>query len=105
MGEYAPPLIIPLLGKYLWDFFGDLNSSISRIDDGVCKLIPPSEYSAFFELSGLLITPIEYDILKAMDRVYCDEVNKELQSQRNKREERMKAEQEAAKAKNRTRRR
>jgi hypothetical protein len=83
---------VPNEGKYLWEWFGRLNNSVSRIHDGVCKLIPPSEYLAWSALTGALITPEEYDILQAMDAVYCEETNKELKSQRMKREEEMKRE-------------
>lgn len=106
MGEKTtPPFIIPEHGKYLWDWFGSLNTSISRIEDGFCKPLPPSECCAWFNLSGVLVSPKEYDILQAMDAVYCDETNKELKSQRLKREEEQKRQVEEARSKQGSRRR
>lgn len=103
MGEFTPPLIVPELGKYLWDWYGQINSAVSRIHDGVCKLIPPSEYLAWFTLSDVLVSPKEYDILQSMDIVYCEETNKEFQSQRNKREEEMARQVEEARQKGKKR--
>lgn len=104
MGVDSPPFFLPENGRYLWNWFGRLNTSYSRIHDGVCKLIPPSEFYAWSELTGVLVSPEEYDILQAMDIAYCEETNKELQSVRAKREEEMKRQVEEAKAK-RSRRR
>lgn len=87
MGLETPPFVIPDHGQYLWDWFSNLNSAVSRIRDGVCRLIPPSEYFAHFKMSGLLVSPEEYATLQAMDKAYCEETNKELRSLQAKREE------------------
>lgn len=99
MGVLSPPFYVPESGKYLWNWFGQINGSISRIHDGVCRLIPPSEFYAWSKLTGVLVSPEEYAILQTMDKAYCDETNKELQSLRTKREEEMKQQVEEAKVK------
>ena len=105
MGEITPPLVVPHDGKYIWDWFGAINNAVSRIEDGFCKPIPPSEYIAWISLSGLLVTPTEYGILQAMDAIYCEEVNKELRSARSKREDEQRRQAEEARSKQRSRRR
>lgn len=92
VGEYTPEFILPFKGRYLWDWYSSLNESISRIFDGNCRLIPPSELHAWSVITGNLVYPIEYDILKAMDVAYCDEINKEIASLHSKREENQKKE-------------
>lgn len=88
LGEMTPLFIVPEVGLYLWNIFIDMNSSISRNHDGYYSLIPPSEYLAYLKLTGLLIYPFEYDILKEMDLAYCNELNLE----ENKRREQMQEE-------------
>lgn len=57
-------------------------------------MIPPSEYVSWSEMTGNVVRPIEYDILKSMDRVFCEETNAEIQANRAKREEQLKREAE-----------
>lgn len=87
MGEFTPEFNIPTAGKYLWDIYFSLHDSVSRSTEGIYHLIPPSEYEAWFRLTDILVYPIEYDILVAMDRAYCFEANKELEDVRSRREE------------------
>jgi hypothetical protein len=79
----VPLFYIPEAGKYLWDWFRELNFSVTRIKDGQCCLIPPSEVLAWINLTGTIIYPSEYDILRAMDHEYCSEINKELRAMYN----------------------
>lgn len=88
VGVYTPPFEIPEDGIYLWNWFIDINNSVSRIDfNGYYCLIPPSEFLAWSTLTGNALYPEEYDILRNMDAVYCKEVNAEIQSKRAKEEE------------------
>lgn len=87
VGEYTPSFILPKEGKYIWEWFVSLNESVTRISEGSCKRIPPSEYLAWVELTGNIVYPWEYDIMVAMDNAFCDETNKEFQNLRSKQEE------------------
>lgn len=80
----SPDFEIPSEGVYLWDWFISLNESIFRVKDGFYHIIPPSEYKAWSEMTGNLITPVEYDILKSMDIVFCKELNSDIEYNRNK---------------------
>lgn len=82
MGEYTPDFIIPEHGIHLWEWFKDLNHVASHATDGECKPILPSEYNAWLQLTGNIVNSVEYDILKAMDLAYCEEMNLELRSRR-----------------------
>lgn len=73
-----------------------LNNSINRNLEGSYKLIPPSEYEAWCRLTGTLVYPSEYDILCAMDRMYCEEANKELEDYRSRKYEEQQREVEQA---------
>lgn len=104
VGVYTPAFEIPEEGFYLWMWFQDLNSSITRIDfNGYYCLIPPSEYLAWSKLTNQSLYPEEYDILKAMDSIYCKELNAEINSKRSRDEERRKMELERKSAKSRRR--
>jgi hypothetical protein len=99
VGEHTPPFSIPSSGKYLWEWFNSLNNSISRIQKGVCYLMPPSEIMAWSELTGNIVYSEEYDIISSMDRSYCEETNKEFISMRSKQEEEQKRQVEEARNK------
>lgn len=92
---FTPPLIINDYAQYLWEWFHDLSSSVSRVQDGICKLIASSEYLAWAELSGNIVLDDEYAILRAMDRVYCREMNAEFEAYRARQRERQEAERKA----------
>lgn len=87
VGEFAPELNIPSDGYYIWEWFIDLNNAVSRIKDGICYMIPPSEYLAWCKLTGNIVYPVEYDILKSMDEVFCRETNLEIESVRSRQQE------------------
>lgn len=84
VGIASPDFNLPTEGLYLWQWYQDVNSSVSRTRDGYYFLIPPSEYLAWSKLTGNLINPTEYDILKAMDEAFCSEVNKEIKAKQEK---------------------
>jgi hypothetical protein len=74
----SPPLEIPSVGAYLWEWYFDLSQRLRRVRDGVCEPIPPSEYEAWQRITGNIVYRHEYAILWAMDAAYCDEMNTEL---------------------------
>ncbi len=69
---------MPPVAQQLWDWYFEVDERISRIDDGVCKMIPPSEWLAWAQLTGNIVYSWEYDILAAMDSAYCAGVNGEI---------------------------
>lgn len=87
VGEITPSLSIPYAGEHLWDIFHTLNRCVHRVIEGYYRLIPPTEYEAWFRLTRTLVYPTEYDILCSMDRIYCEEANKELEDLRSRRED------------------
>lgn len=96
VGVYTPPFEIPEDGIYLWNWFIDLNNSVSRVDfNGYYCLIPPSEFLAWSTITGNGLYPEEYDILKSMDAVYCKETNADIQSKRAREDEARKREMKA----------
>lgn len=74
----SPPLEIPNAGKYLWELFTQLSNAIHRIDfNGYYYNLQPSEIIAWCKLTSTDITGREYDIISAMDNVFCKELNKD----------------------------
>lgn len=71
----------------MWDIHQRIIHAVPRIHDGYYHIIPPSEFEAWFRLTGTLVYTWEYDILVGMDAVYCDEANKELEDLRERRTE------------------
>lgn len=69
---------VPEAGQHLWNWFFDIDDRMSRITDGVCARIPPSEWLAWQQMTREIVYPREYDILAAMDRAYCAAVNVEI---------------------------
>lgn len=92
--ELSPPLIIPPIGAYIWQWYHSLSARLRRVRDGVCEPIPPSEFAAWVSVTQTIIYPWEYNIISAIDDAYCDEMNKELKDYRARQDEAMK---EAAK--------
>ncbi len=88
---------MPEQGLYLWQWFQQISDSCQRIIEGICKPIPPSEFVAWQTMTGIVVNPVEYDILTTMDRVFCSETNIELQNARVRWEEKRKQEMDAAK--------
>lgn len=101
IGEFTPDFKIPETGKYLWDIHRDISSSVSRTNDGWYRLISPVEFQAWFNLTRAIVYPTEYDILCAMDRVFCEEANKELEDVRSKKEDEQKRQMEKMKKRKR----
>lgn len=73
-----PEFEIPLAGEYLWDWFIRLSNVIHRVDfNGYYYNLPPSEIIAWCKLKHWDITADEYDVISAMDNVFCNELNKD----------------------------
>ena len=104
VGIYTPKFEIPENGFYLWEWFNELSNSVSRIDfNGYYCCIPPSEFLAWSTLTGNNLTSEEYEILKAMDSVFCKELNAEITSKRAREDDARKREMEAKSARVRRR--
>ena len=67
--------------------------------EGICHPIPPTEFKAWVEITNNIVKPVEFDILFEMDRMFCQEVNLELRSEREKQEDKMKRQAEQARKK------
>ena len=94
LDHYTPPFEIPKDGQYIWNWFREISAIASNVSDGFYKPIPPSEYLAWQQLTENIVYPWEYDIMFAMDAVYCDEMNKEIQSRQQARLDRKEREAE-----------
>jgi len=81
-GKESPELIITAQWQYLWDWYEALSAGVGRAVDGVCNPIPWSEFLAWSSVSGVVVHPSEYAILRAMDAVFCEEMNKEFSDYR-----------------------
>lgn len=74
----------------LWEWYFDLSSSIRRVKQGVCEPISLTEMKAWVEITGTIVTLDEFSILRAMDKAYCSEMNKELSDYHERQKEAMK---------------
>lgn len=92
--EITPDFRIPPNGSHIWEWFKEISAVASPVFEGFYRRIPPSEYLAWQQLTGNIVYPVEYDILFAMDGVFCDEMNAEIQSRRTIQQERLKKEAE-----------
>lgn len=77
-GVEAPIFSIPQTGRYLWDWYFDLSDSLRRVRGNVCEPFPPSEFAAWRDLNGEIIYPVEYNIIREMDKAFCEEMNNEM---------------------------
>lgn len=82
MDIIAPELDIPEVGRYLWDWFDQISRGVRRISEGRANPITWTDFFSWASVMGLLVHPLEYDILAAMDRAFCSEVDKELDDYR-----------------------
>ena len=88
LGIDSPKFEIPEAGFYLWEWFIEINNSLSRIDfNGNYCNIPPSEFLAWSKLTNRNIYPEEYEILRSMDDVFCKELNMDLRAKREREDE------------------
>jgi hypothetical protein len=80
--------MIPIVGRYLWDWYFDLSGGLRRVRDGVCEPIPHTEFQAWRANTGNIVYPVEHAILRDMDAAFCDETNKELSAFRERENDR-----------------
>lgn len=78
----VPPLEIPDAGRYLWDWYLEVAQSTARVSEGVCHAISATALKDWADIMGHIVYPIEYGILRAMDVVFCREMNKEFKDYR-----------------------
>ena len=92
----SPEVEIPSGGEYLWELFAELSSVIFRVDfNGYYHSFPPSEVLAWCELAKVDITSEEYEIISAMDSVFCKEVNEDRNAAYSRKLEEQKQEMES----------
>lgn len=60
----------------------ELNDLTDRAGDGHCRKMTPDIYKGWADMTGNLVRPSEYDMLRAMDAAFCSEMNKELAAAR-----------------------
>lgn len=58
----------------------DLSNSIVRVKNGMTLPIPPSEFVAWRAMTGNIVYPVEYDIMRAMDDAFCALTAQEVKS-------------------------
>lgn len=74
----------------MWDWYFELSESVLRVVDGVTYTLPPSEFHAWKMLSGRIVYPHEYAIMRAMDRAFVSEMSKEVAAYRERERDRAK---------------
>lgn len=82
----TPPLIVPEYARHLWDWYLSISGGVRRVVDGVCGPIEPVQWVAWQGLSGEIVRPSDYAILRAMDDAYCVAMNLELRDYQARRE-------------------
>jgi hypothetical protein len=90
----VPDYDIPEGGEYLWDWFCDLLTWADMVNSGVAVRLPPSEMLAWAKITGNVVNPDEYAILRDMNAAWAAAMNDELSYSRT-----VKAERDAAEAK------
>lgn len=76
----SPDFEIPDGGEFIWSWYFQISDGLRRVDDGVCFPIAWSEFNVWAIVTSTEVTSDEFDILRAMDTAFCDEMNKELQA-------------------------
>lgn len=87
----GPLLVIPEAGQYLWDWYWNASQGLRRVIDGGAAPISSLEWQAWASITGELVRPSEYAILRAMDKTFCHETNNELKAYRDRKEAEEKA--------------
>jgi len=64
-----------------------ISNQVSRISDGICGRIPPSEILAWKTLYNMQLTVDEVALLVEMDEAFCKAMNVELEERRPKPDE------------------
>lgn len=74
-----PPLVIPEAGANHWLWYWELSNSLRRVSDGAVNPIPPSEYLAWAQMTGRIVWPSDYAILRTMDAAFCRMTAQEIE--------------------------
>lgn len=91
----TPNFEIPDGGFYIWDLYTELSNAIHRVDfNGYYYKLLPSEIIAWSKLTGTDISSSEYEIITAMDTVFCNELNKDKKAAEDRKYEQQKQEME-----------
>lgn len=59
---------MPDEGGHLWDWYFEILDGFQGVVNGEPVPIPASEFSAWFALTGNVVSPDEYTILRRMDK-------------------------------------
>jgi hypothetical protein len=71
----APEIDIPEQYEAHWRIYFDVSNSITRVVDGLCFKIAPSEWLAWSQLTGV---KVEYEMMRMMDDAYVEAMNQEI---------------------------
>lgn len=83
--DKSPEVNIPCEGMYLWQLYSELSNAIHRIDfNGYYYNLPPSEILAWCKLANKDITSFEYDVISSMDNAFCKEINEDKNARDNR---------------------
>lgn len=75
----APEIEIPKDCEEHWRVYFDVSNSLSRVKEGECHHIPPSEWLAWSTLTGVRLN---YEIMRMMDNAFVGSMNRELEERR-----------------------
>lgn len=78
----------------MWDWYCDILNSFQSVIDGQAVPIPPSEFAAWISLTGNIVRPEDYAILRQIDNARRDAMNEEIKRARDR--QKAEAELEAA---------
>jgi hypothetical protein len=73
---------MPEGGEYLIAWFWDINSGVDRAGDGFCRPITWADYMGWQSMTGEIVHPFEFDILRDIDTAFVSEMTKEIQAAR-----------------------
>jgi hypothetical protein len=77
-GVTSPEIIEPVGGEYLLDWYDELTSGTLRVSESNVNPISWREFQAWVDVTGKIVWPFEFEILREMDKAYCDEMGIEI---------------------------
>lgn len=78
MAHVSAEVIVPETGLYIWSWFLELSGSVNRIIQGQPMRVMPSEWLAWSTMTGRIVEPAEYAILRDMDAAFCSALSGEM---------------------------
>lgn len=72
-------MVIPDVGQHLWIWYWEISNGLRRVSDGAVNPIPWSEFLAWAQVTGQIVRPSEYAILREMDAAFCAMTGQEIQ--------------------------